>query len=129
MIRKKTSKGGYDKLVFEMLRKADYPIKDAMRVARLHYEAEEQGLHAYFEDDPEGWNWEGPRPNYVLWLAVYGDENWDNIHDVPKDRGDWLSSVGMVGVNTLKSPYLAEEFANLFEEALHGRTRKLPGVR
>jgi hypothetical protein len=90
----------------------------ALRLARAEMRAESLDLGVYYEDDDLEWDGEGPAPKHLLWIAVYrkGDVDRKNyrmhINAVP------LASLGSVGVDDLRDPYLRVVAAELYVEAL-----------
>lgn len=85
------------KSVYEKLRKANYPIRDALYAARGFDIAWDADLHFTLVDEDEPWDGEPPAPRYLFWAAVWADEDWDHRHDEPKRGAVPLNSLGMIG--------------------------------
>lgn len=82
----------------------------ALALARAEKRAEEIGLVCMWRDEIEPWDGDCEPPKYCLWGCV-----WHQL--VPGDRRP-LASLGMVGVNSIRDPYLRVCSAELFAEAL-----------
>lgn len=82
----------------------------AWALARAEETGRERGLTFVTEDEEEPWDGDCEAPTYVLWCAVF----------LPfrRSRGGCLASLGMVGVNSMRDPYLRVVAAELMSEAL-----------
>ena len=92
-------------------------VRYALTLARAEKRAEDIGLVCYWTDSQEQWDGECEAPAYCFDGAVYRATDMDR-YDHPA-RGAWcLASLGMVGVNDWRDPYLRVSAAALFIEAL-----------
>lgn len=85
------------------------PLSDALRYGKAAHEADCRGLHIVWENDPEPWDCDVPRPRHVLSALVYQQGQYDGFP---------LASLHSIGVDRLDDPYLDIIRAELYEEAL-----------
>lgn len=89
----------------------------AWRYAHAERKAESLGLTCVMQDEQEPWDGDCPAPKFVLWCAVFKDSDIDH-HGQSYRKSTWIASVGMVGVNSMRDPYLRVVAAELYVEAL-----------
>lgn len=79
------------------------------------------------EDEAEQWDGDYEPPRDCYWVAVYKTEHVDEREGraLRGHEGDWLASVGMVGVNDgPRDPYIRVVVAQLYLEALESLDRE-----
>lgn len=91
----------------------------AMRLARAEETAERIGLTCFWNEESDAWDGDVgcEAPALCLWGAVYKRDDV-NEQGYPLRRQNWISSLGMVGVESYRDPYLRVVAAELFLEAL-----------
>jgi hypothetical protein len=109
----------------------------AMTLARAETSAEEYKLAFYCEDEDEPWDGECPPPKYLWCCFVVEGADWEHTYYPPIGRArrtrSWApseppfrcqynlqvrGSLGMVGVDSSRDPYLRVVAAELFAEAI-----------
>ena len=83
-----------------------YPLASALREARAIERAADLGLTCETETDPEPWDGDCPAPKHLVCMLVR-DES-----------GRVLASLGGIGVDSYRDPYLMTCEAELYAEAL-----------
>lgn len=89
-----------------------------LNLARAEVEAEERGLVALQEYDPEPWDGDCPAPKHLFVVCVWREEQIERASACAKRGEIPLASLGSVGVDDECDPYLRIVAAELFREAL-----------
>lgn len=96
-----------------------HSAETAMRLARAEERAEREEVKVVWEDECEPWDGEGPAPKYLMWAHV--------------SQAEHVASLGMIGVNSMRDPYLrvveAELCANLFDYITEQTARDASNAR
>lgn len=93
-----------------------HSAESAIALARAEKEGKRRGWSVEWEDDPEPWDADVPRPNYVF-------------NALARTRsGKVIASLGSIGVDRSNDPYLRVVEAELFSEAL-SEVALPPGTR
>jgi hypothetical protein len=92
----------------------------AMKLARAEVRAETRGLAVVWEAETEAWDGDCPAPEELLYGAVFKAEDVDEYHGTAKRGARSYAGLGMVGVDSMRDPYLRVCAAELFAEALDG---------
>jgi hypothetical protein len=100
----------------------------ALSLARDEQRAEREGLSVTWEDDDLPWDGEGSAPKIVAVATVYvpgcDGNSWRTAGWVPSTcpgvhrRADTLASLGGIGLDDWRDPYVREVEAELLGEAL-----------
>lgn len=107
--------GGINRTRYAWFRRHGCTPREAIALYRAEEGAESRGLAVHFEHEQEAWDGECPAPRYVLCLSVGLEDDFD------RSRERWrtcIASLGMVGVESLRDPYLRIVTAELYAEAL-----------
>lgn len=105
--------GGINHTRYAWFRKHGCAPREALAHARTETSAEERNLGVHYEHEQEAWDGECPAPRYVLCLSVGVRED-----GFVAGYRICLASCGMVGVESLRDPYLRILTTELYAEAL-----------